>query len=316
LVAFVSLLAAGGAVRRLDLQSETAGRDTKELEERSGVREKQWPVPPPAPCGSEDHNILPFGVGFGVEDLAIGIKVWEDRDYTFTGPIPAEMYAARFYRLAHFEMTTPLWFSGMTVGSTLFVCSSAINNGKDCGYQWSLPSHGFTPLFGAGLSWHGTYMWNFQTGTMTCYKKVVDAPSFGLPSITTQTCVQAVAVTCPQGWPAPPPVPQWPQPMPPPVPQWPQPMPFFPAPLPAPQPCFDMPGWESSEGQDCSDYVGKAYCTASRGYGSGWLPHWGTFDLYSSDDGYDATVACCGCGRDPSMLPPIEADRRRRRRRQ
>jgi len=204
LVAFVSLLAAGGAVRRLDLQSETAGRDTKELEERSGVREKQWPVPPPAPCGSEDHNILPFGVGFGVEDLAIGIKAWEDRAYTFTGSIPAEMWAARYYRLAHHAIPTNVWFSGMTVGSTLFVCSSSMHDGRDCGYPWSLPSHGFTPLLDAGLSWAGQKEWEFNSGTLSCYKKVVEAASFALPSITTADCVQAVAVTCSQGWPAPP----------------------------------------------------------------------------------------------------------------
>jgi len=321
LVAFVSLLAAGGAVRRLDLQSETAGRDTKELEERSGVLELEgWPAPAP-PCGHEDHNILPFGVGVGVEDLAIGIKVWEDRNYTLAGSIPAEMWAARFYRLAHHKIPDHLWFSGMTVGSTLFICS--LHDGRDCGYPWSLPSHGFTPLLDAGLSYQGIHMFDFNIGTTTCYKKVVDAASFALPSITTEECVQAVAVKCAEGWPAPPPAPQWGWPAPPPAPpplQWAPPAPpplqwAPPAPLPAPQACFDVPDWQSNEGQDCSDYVGKSYCTASRGYGSGWLAEWGTFDLYSSG-GYDATTACCGCGRVPSMLPPIEATRRRRRRRQ
>ena len=72
-----------------------------------------------------------------------------------------------------------------------------------------------------------------------------------------------------------------------------------PLPVHAPPPpgCTDTPpGWASSTGNSCDQYVNSNWCTVAGGYGPGWLPdQYGPFSRWQVD-GVDAGQACCGCG--------------------
>eukprot|EP00667_Euglena_gracilis_P024352 EG_transcript_27949 len=82
---------------------------------------------------------------------------------------------------------------------------------------------------------------------------------------------------------------------------------------PSPSPgCVDVANWNVSGGLTCADFVDNAYCTPTRGYGTGWNSLWGTFSLYTYH-GLDCTQACCGCGKaymapSPSVSPSPASD--------
>ncbi|CAK0846572.1 unnamed protein product, partial [Prorocentrum cordatum] len=61
--------------------------------------------------------------------------------------------------------------------------------------------------------------------------------------------------------------------------------------------CTDRPaGWSDSDGDDCYAYAYNGFCTTSGGYGAAWQEDdWGTLEDYTQD-GYDASTACCACG--------------------
>lgn len=75
-----------------------------------------------------------------------------------------------------------------------------------------------------------------------------------------------------------------------------------PAPTPAPAPCKDQPStWRSSEGDACSVYKSKKYCSADGTTGSGW-GDWGPITDYADAQGISALGACCACGGGGSSL--------------
>jgi hypothetical protein len=59
--------------------------------------------------------------------------------------------------------------------------------------------------------------------------------------------------------------------------------------------CADKP-WVSEFGSVCADYASNAWCTSDGGYGSGWDPSWGSFQIFAATDGTSALEACCTCG--------------------
>jgi hypothetical protein len=60
--------------------------------------------------------------------------------------------------------------------------------------------------------------------------------------------------------------------------------------------CIDNPsGWHDSDYFGCDGYGQYQFCTTTGDYGAGWGSGWGTFAEYSND-GHDATTACCVCG--------------------
>merc|ERR1719433_244216 len=125
-----------------------------------------------------------------VEQLTVGIKAWEDRSYTVVGRVPAEMSGALFLRLKSLY-TSSLQFSGLDVGSVVFICSEDSDRNRGCGYQSSLIDAGFTRL-PDGLERTGSR----RVFPMACYKKDVLAESFVMPVVTTPKCHQFVAVKC------------------------------------------------------------------------------------------------------------------------
>jgi len=78
-----------------------------------------------------------------------------------------------------------------------------------------------------------------------------------------------------------------------------------PAPTPAPTSCKDQPStWKSSEGDKCSVYKSKKYCSSDGTTGSGWDADWGPLTDYASKiDGewVSALGACCVCGGGSSL---------------
>jgi len=72
-------------------------------------------------------------------------------------------------------------------------------------------------------------------------------------------------------------------------------------------PCKDVDEWVDSYGYTCLHYKKQEFCTPDKGYGPGWGFDWGSFSLYTND-GMDATHACCQCGKahsPPLPLPPV-----------
>jgi len=60
--------------------------------------------------------------------------------------------------------------------------------------------------------------------------------------------------------------------------------------------CKDrVEGWTDSLGYSCADYAENEYCTAKKGYGTGWESDFGSFEDYAVK-GVDALAACCVCG--------------------
>lgn len=58
--------------------------------------------------------------------------------------------------------------------------------------------------------------------------------------------------------------------------------------------CNDNLVWKDSYDNDCADYVQKGWCLDGF-YGPAWQFSWGEFSYYASDDGIDASRACCAC---------------------
>lgn len=59
--------------------------------------------------------------------------------------------------------------------------------------------------------------------------------------------------------------------------------------------CTSPAGWVSIGNSDCAIYGSFDMCTKSGSYGSGWIAAYGTFKQWSNN-GIDATQACCECG--------------------
>jgi hypothetical protein len=60
--------------------------------------------------------------------------------------------------------------------------------------------------------------------------------------------------------------------------------------------CENDEGWYSTTGVTCEDYESNDWCTHDGGYGSEWnRAVLGSFEDWGSDDGVDATQACCAC---------------------
>merc|ERR1711976_1061593 len=75
-----------------------------------------------------------------------------------------------------------------------------------------------------------------------------------------------------------------------------------PAPTPSPSDCKDQPSdWRSSEGDKCSVYESKKYCSSEGTTGSGWNADWGPITDYADDNGISALGACCACGGGSSL---------------
>jgi hypothetical protein len=68
--------------------------------------------------------------------------------------------------------------------------------------------------------------------------------------------------------------------------------------------CVDLAGWVSRGGATCADYAARGYC-AHGGYGEGWLPEYGSFADWPDAKGVDASKACCVCGAQALVEPPV-----------
>ena len=74
--------------------------------------------------------------------------------------------------------------------------------------------------------------------------------------------------------------------------------------------CRNFPlKWADIEGHGCSEYVDKSWCTPNGGYAEQWGDSSVTFEDFAKD-GFDAALACCGCGGGLySLLNPSTASR-------
>lgn len=73
--------------------------------------------------------------------------------------------------------------------------------------------------------------------------------------------------------------------------------------------CTDRPDWKDSVGDACHVYQDYGLCNANGGEGPGWQDDYGDFDTQAlSQEGVHARDACCACGRQSNVEPPLDAD--------
>ncbi|CAJ1341534.1 unnamed protein product [Effrenium voratum] len=145
---------------------------------------------PPPPCSSTAVTVEPSKFFTGhTEPVKNGIKVWDDRDYVLKDfDANGDMSGATYYRLAYHKSNwkdAVLTLKG-TAGATVFLCSEP-GSGRTCGWESSLPNAGFQAV-GKLVKW--------SLADFTCWKKTITTASYTLPKISTDQCVQMLAVKC------------------------------------------------------------------------------------------------------------------------